>query len=246
MTESFEEEPHAAVANGFRPADPVIQPDPLARDLPELPATATVDAVAAVEPGGTPADPAGDDPERESPVARAADPIAELTAAVTRLAAESGKQHARAAHREAVIDNLHAEVEKLRTGERRGTIRPLLVSVARIRDDLLRQASQLPADFDAARAAKLLQSFADSVEILLDDYGVSTYTPAVGDEFDARRHKAVSSTLTADAALVKTVASVQRDGYHDVEAGVPAKQAEVVVYVAALATDARSNPEGSA
>ena len=232
MTESFEEEPQTA-EDGFQPLEAVIAPDSTTEGL-ESQSVAPA-PVAADESSEEPADPVSKCPEQETPTA-AADPIAELTATVMQLVTESEKHHARAAHREAVIDNLHAELEKLRTGERRGTVRPLLMSVARIRDDLMRQAAELPSEFDAVRAQRLLQSFADSIEIVLDDYGVSTCTPAVGDEFDARRHKAVSSTPTADAALVRTIASVRRDGYQDVEAEVSLKQAEVVVYVEAPVT----------
>lgn len=229
MTESFEELPQAA-EDGFRPLEPATSSAPAAEGLPGE--SAILEPAAPGEPG----DPVDGGSEQETPAAPEADPLGELTAAVTQLVAESEKHHARASHRETVIDNLHAELEKLRSGERRGTVRPLLVSVARIRDDLMRQATELPGDFDAVRAQKLLQSFADSIEILLDDYGVSTCTPAVGDGFDARRHKAVSSTPTADAALVKTIASVRRDGYQDVEAGVLLTLAEVVVYVETPAT----------
>jgi molecular chaperone GrpE (heat shock protein) len=231
VTDPFEEVPQAAEGGGFDPLEAVTAPDPTSAGLEGQPAIPA--AAVAAEPSGEPADRVGKGPEQEIPAPSPADPIGELTAAVARLVTESEKHHARASHRETVIDNLHAEAERLRTGERRGTVRPLLMSVARVRDDLMRQAAQLPSDFDAVRAQKLLQSFADSIEIVLDDYGVSTCTPAVGDEFDARRHRAVSSTPTADAALVKTIASVRRDGYQDVEAGVPLKQAEVVVYIEA-------------
>jgi molecular chaperone GrpE len=231
MTESFEEVPQTA-EDGFRPLEPATLENAAIESLPSpsaAPEPAAADEVAADELS----DPVDSGSEQETPTSPTADPVVELTAAVTKLLNESEKYHARASHRETVIDNLHAELERLRTGERRGTVRPLLVSVARIRDDLMCQAAELPGDFDAIRAQKLLQSFADSIEILLDDYGVSTCTPAVGDEFDARRHKAVSSMPTADAALARTIASVRRDGYQDVEAGVSLKQAEVVVFVEA-------------
>lgn len=236
MTEPFEKVPQAAEGGGSGPLETVTAPNPTSAGLEEqsaIPAPAAAD-----KPSGEPADPAGKGPEHETPAEPPADPIGELTAAVTRLVTESEKHHARASHREMVIDNLHAEAERLRTGERRGTIRPLLMAVARVRDDLMRQAAQLPSDFDAERAQKLLQSFADSIEIVLDDYGVSTCTPAVGDEFDARRHRAVSSTPTHDAALVKTIASVRRDGYQDVEVGAPLKHAEVVIYIEAPVAEA--------
>jgi molecular chaperone GrpE (heat shock protein) len=195
--------------------------------LPVLPRTddlpVTPDQVSAGNGAPSTADPVVSGP--------APNPLAELQAAVLRLVAESEKHNQRAAHRESVIDKLHAEVEKLRTGERRGTVRPLLVAVARLRDDLVKQGSGLPADFDAPRAKRLLHSFADSIEITLEDFGVATYTPKVGDDFDPRRHKAVASEPISDAQSVRTVAGVRKAGYEDIEAGVTLAQAEVTVYV---------------
>ena len=159
------------------------------------------------------------------------DLLLELKDAVTRLSSGVEKYHQRAAHREVVIDHLHEELEKLRASERRSTIRPVLLAVARLRDDLLRQGRDLPADFDAARAQRLLQSFADSIEITLDDFGISVHTPEVGEAFEPRRHKAVAATPTDEATLVRTIAGVRRDGYLDVEAAVTLSQAEVAVYV---------------
>ena len=75
--------------------------------------------------------------------------MAEIAASVRDLAESAERYHVRAEQREAVIDHLHAEVDRLRRGERRGLLRPLLVEMCRLRNDLLRQAGELPADFDA-------------------------------------------------------------------------------------------------
>ena len=157
--------------------------------------------------------------------------LGELKAAVSQFVVESEKHHQRAAHRESVIDGLHTELEKLRTGERRGIIRPLLAAVARLRDDLVEQATALPVNFDVVRAQKLLLSFADSIEITLEDFGVATYTPEVGEDFDPRRHRAVASEPSENAALIRKVARTLKDGYQDVVAGVTLTQAEVSVFV---------------
>lgn len=161
----------------------------------------------------------------------APDVLEELKITVDQLVAEMAKHHQRASHREVVIDNLHDELEALRTGDRRSTIRPLLVAVSRLRDDLLRQVGGLPEDFDVVRARRLLESYADTIEITLEDYGVETYRPEVGDEFDGRRHRVVSSVPTSDPLLVRHVAQVKSDGYLDAEASLSLTKAEVVVFV---------------
>jgi len=106
----------------------------------------------------------------------------------------SERYHARAEQREGVIDHLHAEVDRLRRGERRGLLRPLLVEICRLRNDLLRQAEDLPADFDAGRARLLLRSYADSVELALEDSGVATFAPEQGDQFEPRLHRRSNRT----------------------------------------------------
>jgi molecular chaperone GrpE len=214
--------------------------NPEALDAPAPQASAAPETVSA-EPGESPAEPvaagesvaaAVEEPAPE-PEPAAPDPLAELTAAVVKLAAEVEKHHDRAKHREAVIDNLHAESERLRVGERRGAIRPLLLEFARLRDDLRHQATVLPGQFDRERAQKLLLSFADTIEVTLDNYGVVIESPKQGDDFSVRQHKVVGSTPTADLALVRKIADVRRDGYRDIEVDVPIAQAEVTVYVAA-------------
>jgi molecular chaperone GrpE len=170
--------------------------------------------------------------DTEPPGATAtSDPLATLAAAVELLTADSQKYHQRAAHRESMIDRLHFEVEKLRGGERRSLLRPLLTEVARVRNDLLRQAETLPADFDASKAALLLRSFADSLDFALEDNGVSTYTPGIGDSFEPRVHRGVGRIPADIPEQVNTVASVRTPGYRDLETGQVISSAQVLLYV---------------
>ncbi len=158
------------------------------------------------------------------------------------LADATDRYHARAEQREGVIDHLHAETDRLRRGERRGLLRPLLVEMCRLRNDLLRQASDLPADFDADRARVLLSSFADSVEIALEDNGVVSFGPQPGDPFEPRMHRRVGGEPTANPALAGHVARVQRHGYLDVDASGPIAPAEVVLYAPALPAQSTTSP----
>src|ERR1019366_704802 len=139
--------------------------------------------------------------------------LAEISVAVRELADSSEHYHTRAEHRESVIDHQRSEVDRLRRGERRGLLRPLLVEICRLRNDLLRQAGELPGDFDAERAALLLQSYAESIEITLENSGVRTFAPDSGDPFDPRMHRRVGGEPTDDPALAGRVANVRRDGY---------------------------------
>jgi hypothetical protein len=166
--------------------------------------------------------------------------MAGLAASVRDLAEASQGYHARAQHREEVIDHLRSEVDRLRRGERRTLLRPLLTEMSRLRNDLLRQAAELPADFGAERAALLLRSYAESMGLALENSGVVSFAPDSGDAFDPRMHRRVGGQPAADPALTGRIAHVRRDGYLDVDANSPVALAEVVVFAAA---DPQSTPD---
>lgn len=175
-------------------------------------------------------DPAVQDPAIEEPDAR----LAEVMEALRALTGVSEQYHLRAAQREAVIDQLHEEVDRLRRGERRGVMRPLLTEACRLREDLLRQADALPTEFDAEQASLLLRSYADSVEIMLENNGVVSFTPDSGDSFDPRLHRRVGQVEAPASERAGHVAHVRRRGYLDLETKVPISPAEVTVYGAPL------------
>jgi molecular chaperone GrpE (heat shock protein) len=162
----------------------------------------------------------------------AGDPMAGIAASVRELADSAERYHARAEQRENVIEHLRTEVERLRRGERRGLLRPLLAEICRLRNDLLRQAGELPEDFDTERAALLLRSYAESVELALENSGVVTFAPDRGDNFDPRMHRRIGAEPTGVPAYTGRIAQVRRDGYLDVDANSPIAPAEVVVFAA--------------
>jgi molecular chaperone GrpE len=174
------------------------------------------------------------DAETAGPTAEAL--LAEIAATLGDVAEQSRRYHTRAEQREGVIDLLRSELEVLRRGERRGLLRPLLADLCRLRGDLLTQSAALPADFDAAKAADLLRSYADSIELTLDSNGVVSYTPEDGERFDPRLHRRVGGEPTDDPGLTGYIAAVRRVGYLDIEAKSPIAPAEVTVFAAATAT----------
>jgi molecular chaperone GrpE len=156
--------------------------------------------------------------------------LTRVAAATQEIAAAANRYHARAEQREGVIDYLRSELDVLRRGERRGLLRPVLAELCRLRNDLLKQAASLPADFSADKAADLLQSYAETIELTLENNGVVTYAPDSGDSFNPRLHRRISGAPTADPALAGHIAGIQRDGYLDIEANSPIAPAEVSVY----------------
>ena len=157
-------------------------------------------------------------------------PLAELAAEVRRLAGAAEQYQERARQREGVIDYLRSELDLLRRGERRGLLRPILTEMSRLHADLARQVTSLRPDFTAEQAAKLLDSYAESLKDALEDNGVVTYTPEAGDLFDPRRHRQVKSLATSDPGLDGRVAAVRKAGYLDIEADSLLSPAEVTLY----------------
>lgn len=157
--------------------------------------------------------------------------LADISATVRELAIASERYHSRAQQREGVIDHLHSEVDMLRRGERRALLRPLLAEVCRLRDDLLRQADELPDDFSPDRARLLLRSYAESAEIALENSGVIAFAPGDGDTFDPRMQRRVGGKPTSDPALHGCVATVRRSGYMDIESDSPIAPADVVLFM---------------
>jgi molecular chaperone GrpE (heat shock protein) len=182
-------------------------------------------------PGGAgpAAPPAG--AQDTGPGAGGPSPDAEIAAAVRQLASSAERYHERAQQREGVIDYLRSELELLRRGERRGLLRPLLTQMCRLHADLVRQAATLPPDFDAAKAVRLLQSYAETLGEALEDNGVVTYQPDEGEPFNPRRHRQVKRQPSIDAALAGHVAAVRQPGYLDIEADSPLAPAEVTVFM---------------
>lgn len=217
-------------------------PEPVAAESPcdTDPALAGDDANAA-EHAAADNEPASDtQPAPTVPLADAIELLTTMAESVQRLDAASERYHARAEQRESVITHLSSEADRLRRGDRREMLRPVLTEMCRLRNDLLRQAEGLPEDFSAERARLLLRSYADSVEMLLETNGVRTFAPDDGAPFDPRLHRRVSGKPAADAVAIGHVAGVLRDGYLDLDSSKPIVPAEVVVFTAPAAEPAEA------
>ena len=125
----------------------------------------------------------------------------------------------RSAHREAVIDRLHEENQRLRGGLYRSLLEPVIADLIRMYDALLREAARLTAeDADPARG-RLLESFADDALLTLERCGLEEFTARHGEPFDPARHTAVSVVPVDDEAKDKTVAEVVAVGFLERESG---------------------------
>lgn len=154
----------------------------------------------------------------------------DMVRVVRALERQVAEHHSRAAAREQVIDNLHAEVERRRAGEGNLLLRPVVTDLQNLREGLLREAETLPAELTSEQAAELLRSFALSVEQALERCGSVPIEVTAGDDFSPRSHRAVRRVAAEDARQDATVAAVVAGGYQATETGRVTTPARVHVY----------------
>jgi molecular chaperone GrpE len=156
--------------------------------------------------------------------------VSELRASLAALASQAARDHDRAQAREGVIDRLHGEVERLRAGEARALLRPAVTDLRRLRDDLLTQARSVPEAMSRDEVTALLESYADSVAVILERCGIVAVRPAPDTKFDPRQQQVSGVTDTSQPDLDGMVASVVSDGYAEADGGLRVAPARVIVY----------------
>lgn len=157
--------------------------------------------------------PAGDDAASGDAAFRA-----EVRDALAGLTARLDREHERAVHREAVIDRLHEENQRLRRGELRAMLEPVRAALYRLHDQARRESCRLSAaDLtdppDPRQTALLLEAVADDVADALARLGVERFTVEPGVPYDASRHRPVAVTPVDDPLRDGTVTAVQSDGF---------------------------------
>lgn len=153
------------------------------------------------------------------PPAAEAESDTTVAGAITELAEQIRAHHARAEARERVIDQLHAEVVRLRAGEQGVVLRPVVTDLQNLRGEILRQVRTLPAEMGREQVVRLLESFALDVELALERCGIVPVRPRAGEKFSGREHRAVKAVEAAGPEEDGTISDVLADGYHDVATG---------------------------
>jgi len=156
--------------------------------------------------------------------------LSELRLTIAELTVHTAKEHDRAQAREQVIDRLHAEVQRSRAGEARELLRPAITDLRRLRDDLCAQARSVPETMARAELAVLLESYAESVVLILERCGVNAITPEPLTAFDPRGQQVGGVAETTDPELDGVIASVVCDGYAEADTGRQLAPAKVIVY----------------
>lgn len=139
-----------------------------------------------------------------------------------------------------IIEKLHAENTTLRQGELVQAMKPLLLDLARLHDDV---ASLIAHGGEELRKAAVIPELIVDV---LSRHGVTPITPQPGEPFTAKQHQAVETVVTDDPTRDGTIAEVRRPGFlRDGEHLVRAAQVNVYRYVEPVAprTSIPTTPE---
>jgi molecular chaperone GrpE (heat shock protein) len=124
--------------------------------------------------------------------------------------------HRRAAHREAIIDRLHEENQRLRDGVGRLVLGPVTADLIRLYGQLDQEGRRLDA---AGLDGALVRSFADDVEQILDRCGVEVFSAEPGDPFEGGRHRVAGVVACEHESEHNTVAEVLAPGFYERDTG---------------------------
>lgn len=156
-----------------------------------------------------------------------------LTAMATtlaELAARYASASDRALARERVIDRQHEEIERLRSVERAGQLRPVITDLCQLRNGLLRQAGTVPDEMTGSQVASLLNSFAATAAEALERCGITVLPREVGVPFTPSRQQVAAVVEIDDPERDGTVAEVVQDGYAEIDSGKVVIPARVRLY----------------
>lgn len=135
------------------------------------------------------------------------EPGADLSARLSAVEAQLGEFNRRAEHREQIIDRLHEENQRLRQGEHRVVLEPVIADLIRLYDQLAREARRDPDG--------ILPSFVAEVADILDRCGIEAFEAEVGESYRTDRHRPLAVVPTALPDQHNTVAEAVAAGFID-------------------------------
>ena len=134
--------------------------------------------------------------------------------------------------KEKQIDRLHEELVDHRRDLLEKIARPLVQGMVRLHDDMSRAVEAFkakdPGSLTPERFFKLIDGFAEDLEIVLSDHGVETFREA-GPGFNPRRQTVSRKQQTDDPARIGQVARSVRPGFERADRILQKERVEVFV-----------------
>ena len=118
-------------------------------------------------------------------------------------------------HTNEILDQLHAENERLRRGEVEQLLQPVFRDLLKLSDDWTAMAASWESK-DAATPADVAnkcRNVAEDAELILERYGVDSFAPDIGATVERRQHRVVGKIPAESSETDNTVAEVRRPGY---------------------------------
>jgi molecular chaperone GrpE len=155
--------------------------------------------------------------------------LGEIGSELARLSVLLEREHERAAHREAIIDRLHEDNQRLRRGELQELHEPVRTALYRLHDMIKRESERWadPGTLDPTHVAPLLAAIADEIAESVARTGVERFTVKPGDRYDTARHRPVGTEPVTDPELDGAVVTARTDGFERGDRVV--RRAEVIV-----------------
>ena len=108
---------------------------------------------------------------------------------------------------------MHEENQKLRDEVRGSVFDPITADLIRLYDSLRREVERLAESGADSELAKLMSSYAEDVELILDRCGLEPFTAVPGEVFRLSEHSVVDTVETAEPDRENTIAEVIAIGF---------------------------------
>lgn len=163
--------------------------------------------------------------------------LADILERLRLLEQQNAEYHLRAAHREAVIDRLHSENQKLRDEARGLIFDPITADLIRLYDGLHRDAGRLAEASAEPGMVKLISSYAEDVELILDRCGLEPFTAVLGESFKVGEHSVAATIETTAQDRENTIAEVTATGFRERVSGLVKRPVRAKFYRLPRASD---------
>jgi molecular chaperone GrpE len=162
-----------------------------------------------------------EEPQDDTPVAFETndtvlmDAVQQLLGAMEQLRQDFDAKIKYDAGKERQIDSLHSELQAYRTGLYFKILRPVILDLISMHDDLSRLIDGIPSGegmVSVAQVLKNLQSFQSTIEEILQRNGVEPYS-VEGETFVSGRQRALQAVETTESSLDKQIARRVSKGF---------------------------------